>query len=43
MWAQKQTTTTREVVASEIPAGTRFTIPEGTPLQISNRSAGPTP
>ncbi len=40
MWAQKQTTTTREVVASEIPAGTRFTIPTGTPLQITQSLGG---
>jgi len=40
MWAQKQTTTTREVVASEIPAGTRFSIPAGTPLQITQSLGG---
>jgi len=35
MWAQRETTTTREVLASEIPAGTKFTIPAGTNLQIT--------
>ena len=40
MWAQRETTTTREVVASEIPAGTRFTIPAGTNLQITQSLGG---
>lgn len=40
MWAQKQTTTTRDVEASEIPAGTRFTIPAGTPLAITQSLGG---
>jgi hypothetical protein len=35
MWAQKETTTTRDVVASEIPAGTKFTIPAGARVQIT--------
>jgi len=40
MWSQKETTTTRDVVASEIPAGTRFTIPAGTHLQITQSLGG---
>ena len=40
MWAQKHTTTTRDVEASEIPAGTRFTIPAGTPLAITQSLGG---
>ena len=40
MWAQRETTTTRDVVASEIPAGTRFTIPAGTNLQITQSLGG---
>lgn len=40
MWAQKQTTTTRDVEASEIPAGTKFTIPAGTPLAITQSLGG---
>jgi probable FeS assembly SUF system protein SufT len=40
MWAQKVTTTTRDVVASEIPAGTKFTIPVGTRLQITQSLGG---
>ena len=40
MWSQKETTTTREVVASEIPAGTKFTIPAGTHLQITQSLGG---
>ena len=40
MWAQKQATTTRDVEASEIPAGTKFTIPAGTPVQITQSLGG---
>jgi probable FeS assembly SUF system protein SufT len=40
MWVQKETTTTRDVVASEIPAGTKFTIPAGTRLQITQSLGG---
>lgn len=40
MWAQKETTTTRDVVASEIPAGTKFTIPAGSCLQITQSLGG---
>jgi probable FeS assembly SUF system protein SufT len=40
MWSQKQVTTTREIEASEIPAGTKFTIPTGTPLQITQSLGG---
>jgi probable FeS assembly SUF system protein SufT len=40
MWAQKEVTTTRDIEASEIPAGTRFTIPAGTPLQITQSLGG---
>ena len=40
MWAQRETTTTRDVVASEIPAGTKFTIPAGTNLQITQSLGG---
>ena len=40
MWSQKQVTTTRDIEASEIPAGTRFTIPAGTPLQITQSLGG---
>ena len=40
MWAQKETTTTRDVVASEIPAGTKFTIPAGARLQITQSLGG---
>ena len=40
MWAQRETTTTREVLASEIPAGTKFTIPAGTNLQITQSLGG---
>jgi probable FeS assembly SUF system protein SufT len=40
MWARKETTTTRDVVASEIPAGTKFTIPAGARLQITQSLGG---
>jgi probable FeS assembly SUF system protein SufT len=40
MWSQKEATTTRDIEASEIPAGTRFTIPKGTPLQITQSLGG---
>jgi probable FeS assembly SUF system protein SufT len=40
MWSQKEATTTRDIEASEIPAGTRFTIPAGTPLQITQSLGG---
>ena len=40
MGAQKETTTTRDVVASEIPAGTKFTIPAGARLQITQSLGG---
>ncbi|HEV8608914.1 MAG TPA: putative Fe-S cluster assembly protein SufT [Thermoanaerobaculia bacterium] len=40
MWSQKETTTTRDIEASEIPAGTRFTIPAGTSLQITQSLGG---
>jgi probable FeS assembly SUF system protein SufT len=40
MAAPRETTTTRDVVASEIPAGTRFTIPAGTALQITQSLGG---
>jgi probable FeS assembly SUF system protein SufT len=40
MWSQKQVTTTRDIEASEIPAGTKFTIPAGTPLQITQSLGG---
>ena len=40
MWAQKETTTTRDVVASEIPAGTKFTIPAGARVQITQSLGG---
>lgn len=40
MWSQKQVTTTREIEASEIPAGTKFTIPAGTLLQITQSLGG---
>ena len=40
MWAQKETTTTRDVVASEIPAGTKFTIPAGARLRITQSLGG---
>ena len=40
MWAEKETTTTRDLVASEIPAGTRFTIPAGTRLKITQSLGG---
>jgi len=40
MWAQRETTTTRDVLASEIPAGTKFTIPAGTNLQITQSLGG---
>jgi probable FeS assembly SUF system protein SufT len=40
MWSQKQVTTTRDIEASEIPAGTKFTIPSGTPLQITQSLGG---
>ena len=40
MWAQKETTTTRDIVASEIPAGTKFTIPAGARLQITQSLGG---
>jgi probable FeS assembly SUF system protein SufT len=37
---EKETTTTRDVTASEIPAGTRFTIPAGTRLFITQSLGG---
>lgn len=40
MRMDKETTTTREVTASEIPAGTRFTIPAGTRLFITQSLGG---
>jgi hypothetical protein len=40
MWSQKETTTTRDIEASEIPAGTKFTIPAGTRLQITQSLGG---
>ena len=40
MGAQKETTTTRDVVASEIPAGTKFTIPAGARLRITQSLGG---
>jgi probable FeS assembly SUF system protein SufT len=40
MWSQKEVTTTRDIEASEIPAGTRFIIPAGTPLQITQSLGG---
>jgi len=40
MWTQKETTTTRDVVASEIPAGTKFTIPAGARLRITQSLGG---
>jgi probable FeS assembly SUF system protein SufT len=40
MWSQKEATTTRDVEASEIPAGTKFTIPAGTRLQITQSLGG---
>jgi probable FeS assembly SUF system protein SufT len=40
MWSQKEVTTTREIEASEIPAGTKFTIPVGTHLQITQSLGG---
>ncbi|HEX9689589.1 MAG TPA: putative Fe-S cluster assembly protein SufT [Thermoanaerobaculia bacterium] len=40
MWAQKEATTTREIEASEIPAGTKFTIPAGTRLAITQSLGG---
>ena len=43
MSAQKETTTTRDVVASEIPAGTKFTIPAGARLRITQSLEGRTP
>ena len=40
MRMEKETTTTRDVTASEIPAGTRFTIPTGTRLFITQSLGG---
>jgi probable FeS assembly SUF system protein SufT len=40
MWSQREATTTRDIEASEIPAGTKFTIPAGTPLQITQSLGG---
>jgi probable FeS assembly SUF system protein SufT len=40
MWTQKETTATRDVVASEIPAGTKFTIPAGARLRITQSLGG---
>ena len=40
MGVQKETTTTRDVVASEIPAGTKFTIPAGARLRITQSLGG---
>jgi probable FeS assembly SUF system protein SufT len=40
MQLHKEVTTTREVVAREIPSGTRLTIPEGTPLAITQSLGG---
>jgi probable FeS assembly SUF system protein SufT len=36
----KEVTTTREVEAREIPSGTKLTIPEGTPLAITQSLGG---
>jgi probable FeS assembly SUF system protein SufT len=40
MWSQREATTTRDIEASEIPAGTKFTIPAGTALQITQSLGG---
>lgn len=40
MRMEKETTTIRDVTASEIPAGTRFTIPAGTRLFITQSLGG---
>ena len=37
---QKEVTTTREIEAREIPSGTKLTIPEGTPLAITQSLGG---
>jgi probable FeS assembly SUF system protein SufT len=40
MRMQKETTTTREIQATEIPSGIRITIPEGTNLAITQSLGG---
>ncbi len=40
MHLQKEVTTTREIEAREIPSGTKLTIPEGTPLAITQSLGG---
>jgi probable FeS assembly SUF system protein SufT len=40
MKMQKETRTTREIEAKEIPSGMRITIPEGTPLTLTQSLGG---
>jgi probable FeS assembly SUF system protein SufT len=40
MRMQKEVTTTREIEAKEIPSGMRITIPEGTPLTLTQSLGG---
>jgi probable FeS assembly SUF system protein SufT len=40
MRMQKEITTTREIEAKEIPSGMRITIPEGTPLTLTQSLGG---
>jgi probable FeS assembly SUF system protein SufT len=40
MRTQKSVTTTREIEAKEIPSGMRITIPEGTPLTLTQSLGG---
>jgi hypothetical protein len=40
MRMQKETTTTREIEATEIPSGMKIKIPEGTPLGITQSLGG---
>jgi len=40
MKTQKEVTTTREIEAREIPSGMKLTIPEGTPLAITQSLGG---
>jgi probable FeS assembly SUF system protein SufT len=40
MKMQKEVTTTREIEAKEIPSGMRITIPEGTPLTLTQSLGG---
>jgi probable FeS assembly SUF system protein SufT len=40
MRMQKETRTTREIEAKEIPSGMRITIPEGTPLTLTQSLGG---